>query len=105
MPDNKQVQSWKTLEVWLENYGSEMWYCFCRKHQKPPGLDEKHETWANSRIRIIQLPYGRKKLKKVFSELRLSERQRNYLPVDLTSNQELKLIKLRFYGIKDISSG
>lgn len=104
MPGNKQAQSWKTLEIWLENYGSEMWYCFCRKHQKPPGLNERDETWANLKIRTIQLSYGKKQLKKIFSELRLSERQRNYLPVNLTSNRDLSLLKLKVYGIKNISS-
>lgn len=104
MPDNKQVQNWKSLEIWLENYGSEMWYCFCSKNQKPPGLDEKHETWGNSKIRTIQLAYGRKQLKKIFSELRLSERQRNHLPINLNSHRELNLLKLSVYGIKDIGS-
>lgn len=104
MPGKKQAQSWKTLEIWLENYGSEMWYCFCQKQQKPPGLNVTDETWANLKIRTIRLPYGKKQLKKIFSELRLSERQRNYLPVNLTSNQELSLLKLKVYGIKDISS-
>jgi|GEM_PF-2281793 len=103
---------YKTWSIEIENWSDQLYVVFRRGRKNLPVaimLSANSATLAANLVtkkHFIKMPYGRKSVKKILGEKKLSARQRKSLPLamSLTDPLEILSVPLSCFGLKDMQS-